>query len=51
MPLGIPNDPEGYGSRKPTNGVKPVGVQTAWCVGVRTQDDPKDATWQAVFKV
>jgi len=30
---------------------KPVGVRTAWCVGVGTQDDPKDATWQAVFEV
>ena len=30
---------------------KPVGVRTAWCVGVGTQDDLKDATWQAVFKV
>ena len=29
---------------------KPAGVRTAWCVGVGTQDDPKDATWQAVFK-
>jgi hypothetical protein len=30
---------------------KPVGVWTAWCVGVETQDDPEDATWQAVFEV
>ena len=30
---------------------KPVGVWTAWCVGVGTQDDPEDATWQAVFEV
>ena len=30
---------------------KPVGVRTAWCVGVGTQDDPEDATWHAVFKV
>ena len=25
---------------------KPVGVWTAWCVSVGTQDDPEDATWQ-----
>ena len=30
---------------------KPAGVWTAWCVGVGTQDDPEDATWQAVFEV
>ena len=30
---------------------KPVGVWTAWCVGVGTLDDPEDATWHAVFKV
>ena len=30
---------------------KPVGVQTAWFVGIGTQDDPKDTTWQAVFEV
>ena len=30
---------------------KPVGVQTAWCVGVGTQDDLEDATWHAVFEV
>ena len=30
---------------------KPVGVQTAWCVGVGTQEEPEDATWQAVFGV
>jgi hypothetical protein len=29
---------------------KPVGVRTAWCVGVDTQADPEDATWQAVFE-
>ena len=30
---------------------KPVGVRTAWCVGIGTQNDPKNATWHAVFKV
>ena len=30
---------------------KPVGVRTAWCVGVGTLDDPEEATWHAVFKV
>ncbi len=30
---------------------KPVGVWTAWCVGIGTQDDPEDATWLAVFEV
>jgi len=30
---------------------KPVGVRTAWCVGVDTQADPEDATWQAAFEV
>ena len=30
---------------------KPVGVWPAWCVGIGTQDDPEDATWQAVFEV
>ena len=29
---------------------KPVGVLTAWCVGVGTQDDSEDTTWQAVFE-
>ena len=38
-------------SREPLMVSKPVGVWTAWCVGVGTQDYPEDATWQAVFEI
>ena len=30
---------------------KLVDVRTAWCVGVGTQEEPEDATWQAVLKI
>ena len=38
-------------SREPLMVSKPVGVWTAWCVGIGNQDNPEDATWLAVFKV
>ena len=30
---------------------KPVGVRTAWCVGIATQEESEDATWHAFFRV